>query len=259
MSDPAAPNAPATLAQRRIAGRLGWSGPVLILFARSVFAVAAQGLVAAGLAARGSAAPWREAEAWLPVYGTLIDLGCLLLLARLTRREGIRLRDLLGFARGRLGRDLLLALALVPPSLVFIVAGNAGASLLVFGRPEAAMLFSPLPLWAALYAVLVFPFIWGLVEQTTYNGYAVPRLTTLFGRTAPAVALVAFFWSVQHAFMPLTFDPQFMLYRALSPIPHSLFVILVWLRLRRILPLALAHGLMDGGAAFAGTLLPLLG
>ncbi len=257
MPEAVTPNATAALAERRVDGRLTWSGPILILFARSVLAVAAQGLVAAGFAARGSAAPWREAGAWLPVYGTLIDLGCLLL-GRLMRREGIRLRDLLGFERGRLGRDLLLALALVPPSLVFILAGNAGASLLVWGRPTAAMLFSPLPLWAALYAVLIFPFIWGLVEQTIYNGYAVPRLQVLIGRTAPAVALVAFFWSVQHVFMPLTPDPGFMLYRALSPIPHSLFIILVWLRLRRILPLALAHGLMDGGAAFAGTLLPLL-
>jgi hypothetical protein len=41
----------------------------------------------------------------LPVYGTLIDAGCLALLWRLTRREGIRLFDLVGFARTRLVRD----------------------------------------------------------------------------------------------------------------------------------------------------------
>lgn len=58
--------------------------------------------------------------------------------------------------------------------------------------------------------------------------------------------------------MPLTFDPQFMLYRALSPLAFSAFQALLYLRVRRILPLATAHWLMDGGDAFARTLWPLL-
>jgi hypothetical protein len=37
----------------------------------------------------------------------LIDAGCLALLWRLTRREGIRLFDLVGFDRTRLSRDAL--------------------------------------------------------------------------------------------------------------------------------------------------------
>jgi hypothetical protein len=48
--------------------------------------------------------------------------------------------------------------------------------------------FAPLPLPAALYGVLVFPFIWGLTEQMTYNGYLVPRLQVLFRSTFLAVA-----------------------------------------------------------------------
>jgi hypothetical protein len=38
----------------------------------------------------------------------LIDAGCLTLLWRLTRREGIRVLDLVGFERTRLVRDTLL-------------------------------------------------------------------------------------------------------------------------------------------------------
>jgi len=38
-------------------------------------------------------------------------------------REGIRLFDLAGFKRTRLGRDLLLGLALIPASLIFIYGG----------------------------------------------------------------------------------------------------------------------------------------
>jgi len=233
---------------------LFWTGPLLMLFARSALAVAAQGLVAAIYAVRGSGSAWREAEAWLPVYGTLIDAGCLALLWWLVRREGITLLDLAGFDRRRLGRDILLGLALIPPCLLFIFGGVAVSSLLIYGSIGSPQFNEPLPFPAALYAVLIWPLVWGFTEQMTYNGYLVPRFQVLSGSTGIAVAVVAFSWSFQHAFMPLTFDPAFMLHRLLSSVPNTIFMIFVFLRFRRLLPLAIAHWLMDG----ASVLLPLL-
>lgn len=49
-----------------------------------------------------------------------------------------------------------------------------------------------------------------------------------------------------------------MVYRLLSSIAHSTFITLVYLRVRRTLPLATAHWLMDGAAAFVSMLWPLL-
>jgi hypothetical protein len=106
------PNSSEALRRRLDAGTLTWRGPALMLFARAACAVGAQALVAAIFALRSSPTPWHDAEPWLPVYGTLIDAGCLALLWRLTRREGIRLLDLVGFERTRLVRDTLLGLAL---------------------------------------------------------------------------------------------------------------------------------------------------
>lgn len=152
----------------------------------------------------------------------------------------------------------MFGLAPIPPSLLFILGGNFASSLLVYSNLNAPDIYAPLPLPARLYAVLVFPLVWGITEQTTYNGYLAPRFQVLSGSTRFAVAVVAFFWSFQHVVLPLTFDPHFMLYRLLSPIPFSTFIILVYLRVRRILPLAVAHWLMDGWDAFARMLWPLL-
>jgi uncharacterized protein len=258
MSEIADSNSHAALLERRAAGYLTWLGPAMMLLARSVFAVAAQGLVAAIYAVRGSSSPWLDAAGWLPLYAILIDAGCLGALWRLSRREGIGLGDLIGFDRKRLGRDVLLGLAIIPPSLLLILGGNALSSLLVYGSVHAPDIFAPLPLWAALYAVLVFPLVWGITEQTTYNGYVLPRFQALSGNTPVAVAAVAFVWSAQHAVLPLTFDPQFMLYRLLSPLAQSTFFALVYLRIRRIVPLATAHWLMDGADSFVRILWPLL-
>src|SRR5690349_7480033 len=252
------PDSHRALVQRRDAGTLTWRGPALMLFARAALAVAAQAVFAGIYALRSSPAPWHEAGPWLPVYATLIDAGCLVLLWRFTRWEGIRLIDLLGFERSRLARDLLLGVALIPFCLAFIYGGVYAAGWLVYGTLTPPYLTGPLPLPAALYGILVFPFLWGITEQMTYNGYLLPRFQVLSGRTGLAVAVVAFVWSLQHAFMPQTFDPRFMAFRLLSPIPESVFVTLLYLRLRRLLPLALSHALMDGATVFIGSLLPLL-
>lgn len=248
------PNSPEALVERRAAGTLTWRGPALMLFARAACAVAAQAVVAAIFVLRASPTPWRDSEPWLPVYGTLIDAGCLTLLWRFTRREGIRLFDLVAFERARLVRDLLLGLALIPVSLVFIFAGTYAAGWIVYGSPRSAYFLGGLPLWASLYGMLVWPFVWGLTEQMTYNGYLLPRFQVLTRNTGLAVAAVSFVWAMQHAFMPLTFDGKFMTFRLLSSIPFSVFETLLYLRLRRLIPFALAHALMDG----ATVLIPLL-
>jgi len=239
-------------------GTLTWRGPALMLFARSIYAVAAQALVAAIFALRSSPTPWHDSESWLPVYGTLIDAGCLALLWQLTRRERIRLFDLVGFDRARLVRDVLLGLALIPVSLVFILGGVYSAGWIVYGTLTPPYLYGPLPLPAALYGVLVWPFLWGLTEQMTYNGYLAPRFRVLSRSMSQAVAWVALAWSFQHVVMPLTFDSKFMVFRLLSPVPFSVFQILLYLRLRRLVPFALAHALMDGAGVVIGVLLPQL-
>jgi hypothetical protein len=239
------PNSHDALLRRRKA-TLTWRGPALMLFARSAGAVGAQAVVAAVFALRGSPTPWHDSEPWLPVYGTLIDAGCLALLWRLTRREGIGLFDLVGFQRARLLRDTLLGFALIPVSLVFILGGTLAAGWLVYGTLTPPYLLGHLPLPAVLYGVLVWPFIWGLTEQMTYNGYLVPRFQVLARSTSVAIAVVAFVWSMQHAFMPLTFDAKFMAFRLLAPVPFSIFQTLLYLRLRRLVPLAVGHALMDG-------------
>ena len=252
------PNSHEALLRRQEAGTLTWRGPALMLFARAAFAVGAQAVVAAVFALRASPTPWHDAEPWLPVYGTLIDAGCLALLWRLTRREGIGLFDLVGFERARLVRDALLGFALIPVSLVFIYGGTYAAGWIVYGTLTPPYLLGGLPLPAALYGVLVFPFIWGLTEQMTYNGYLVSRFQVLCRSTSVAIAVVAFAWSMQHVFMPLTFDAKFMAFRLLASVPFSVFETLLYLRLRRLVPLAIAHALMDGVTVLIPVLVPLL-
>ena len=70
----------------------------------------------------------------------------------------------------------------------------------------------------------------------------------------PAMMLFAF----QHVVMPLLFDAKFMAFRMLSAVPNTVFQAALYLRLRRLVPFAIAHALMDGAGVLFGVLLPLL-
>jgi hypothetical protein len=56
----------------------------------------------------------------------------------------------------------------------------------------------------------------------------------------------------------LVFDADYMAFRLVSSIPHSLFMTVLYLRLRRVFTLAIAHALLDGASVFSSVLLPSL-
>ena len=91
--------------RRGDAGRWRGSWLVLFLLARSVFSLLAQALAAGVFALRSVPDPWVAAAPWFPVYGTLVDVGCLTALWWLTRREGIALFDLVSVDRSRWRRE----------------------------------------------------------------------------------------------------------------------------------------------------------
>ena len=83
--------------QPRVAdGRIPRYGPLLMLFARSIFILLAQGIIYLLFLLLEIPNASVVIRNWWPVYGTLVDMGCLALLFWLTRREGIRLSNLIG-------------------------------------------------------------------------------------------------------------------------------------------------------------------
>jgi hypothetical protein len=236
---------------RLAAGRLSWAGPFGVLAARTLLVILAQAGVALFFRSQGSPNPLLASASWWPVTGTLVDLGCLALLACLTRLEGVGLRDLVGLRKDRLVRDILLGLGfLVILFPVVMIGGSLLTGRLVYGtfQPElpGVLLAKPLPWWAALYSRMIWWVIWSAVEEMTYNGYALPRLQALTGgRTWLAVMLVGFAWAVQHAFLPFLFDLKVFLFLFLQMLPLVTAMQLLYLRFRRLPPLIILHGGMD--------------
>lgn len=230
-------------------GRVPRYGPLLMLVARSAFILLAQGityLLFLLLEVPNASVVIRN---WWPVYGTLVDVGCLALLLWLTRREGIRLTDLIGFDVKRLKTEIPLGFGLfliIFPVTIF--GGGMVAQLIAYGKlnpafPEYTFIYS-LPILALLYARILWWPIWSATEEMTYNGYVLPRLLAQTKSRWVSVAIVAFFFALQHSFLMLA-GFQFGFYMFLAFLPLSIAMLLVYLRIRRLPPLIVAHWLMD--------------
>jgi len=230
-------------------GKLPRFGPFFMLAARPLLALAAQGIwlvLFIQLQVPNASVAVRN---WWSVYGTLVDLGCLGLLILLTRREGIKLRDLIGFVKNKIKTDIPLGFGIIIVLFpVAVIGGGMLAKLIAYGSldpvfPEAAYIRT-LPLLAALYSRILWWPLWSVTEELTYNGYALPRLKVLTKSSWISVAIVCFFWSIQHSFLPWI-NLQHAFYLFLMFVPLTIGLQLVYLKVRRLTPLIIGHWMMD--------------
>ena len=256
-AEPAHPLPLIPTAQRT--ARPGWTGPLVLVILRSAMLLICQALMVLVLAAAHRPHTWRDAGGWWNVYGTVVDLACLLALRHFARQEGLGLRDLLGPIRMRRAADLLLGLGYFLIIFPFFLGGSYVARLLLYksSEPNPMVMLThlhPLPLWAAVYSLSLWWLIWSPTEELTYQAYALPRLQALTGRTWLAFVIVGFFWAAQHCALPLVLDWRFALYRFLSFLPGVLALMFFFWRKRRLAPLIVAHWPMDIAATIASAL-----
>lgn len=251
------PNSQAAVEARVAAGRISWTGPLLLLVARTLTFMAAQGAVALVFYARQIATPWHEAGYWWSVCFTSGDIVCLFGMRYFTRREGIELRDLFGPIRMHRAHDLWLGLAFFGIVFPFYLGGGYVAQRIFYGaqsNPSAYILHAhALPFWAVVYSFLVWWSINSATEECTYQAYVLPRLQALTGRIWIAVVSVGFWFTLQHCALGFVPDWRSIICRFFGFLPGCLMMICLYLRTRRLAPLIIAHWPMDLGAVIMTT------
>jgi hypothetical protein len=247
-------NSRSRVQERMAAGRIPWIGPLLLVAARTVCWFTFQCLLALIFFVLHRPDPFRTAGQWWMLYGTLSDCCCLLGMWYFTRREGIRLRDLIGPIRMRWGRDLFLGLGILALSYPLFMVGCQLAAWATYGSMtkvpiEFILQRHSLPKWAMIYSVTMWWVIQSATEEMTYEGYVLPRLQALTGRTWMAIAITGFWFAAQHCMFPFMPDWRYIVFHFVLFLPFLLFWMLIYLRIRRLSPLILAHWPMDIGVA----------
>lgn len=222
--------------------------PLLMLVIRSLLFLLFQVLIALTFFFKGSSAAWNDSAAWWPIAITLTDLVCLGFLVLFYQQEGKNFWAVFHIQRQSMKSDLLFMLGFLLIGGLVGYLPNIMSAKWLFGDPQIAlnMLVRPLPAWAAITGVVLFPLLQGLVEITTYMLYAMPRLEAGGLRPWISVGLASFWLSAQHIFAPFVLDGHFIVYRLVMFLPFAILLAVVMRVRPRIMPyMAVMHVLMD--------------
>jgi membrane protease YdiL (CAAX protease family) len=243
-------NTSAEIQKRIFSGQINRVTTILAVLIRPALFLAVQGLMVLLFILLKVSNPALSITSWWTVYGTLVDLLCLSALYFLIRREGISLFDLISFDKNSVKKDLVIGFGII--LLVFpvtIFTGSIIGSFSVYGSlqpnlPPGNPMTRTLPLWAAIYSKTIWWIINASAEETFYQGYALPRVKEIFGKTAPAVIWVGFCWAIQHSFLPFI-DLKYSIFAFLLFLPLSIAMQLIYLKVNRLFPLIIGHLGMD--------------
>lgn len=226
---------------------------LLILPLRTFFLFLAQGLFYLFYHLNGKKNSWALAGKWWSVWGSLADLGCLLILIKLTKREGLTLVDLFKPFSKQLVWKALLNLLIVLP---FSAVGSVLGSLIIYGSWHAdltpGVLYDRhLPVWGIVYSFIIWIPIWSATEEMTYNGYLATRIDSLKNQKWLTISVVCFWWAIQHSFLPFIPNWRYFAWRFISFIPCVLALVIIYMRTRNLSALVVAHLILDLGAVTA--------
>lgn len=105
----------------------------------------------------------------------------------------------------------------------------------------APMMIAPIPLWLAIINVLILPVSTALAEDGLYLGCGVNQIKNKYG----AILVPAFFFALQHSFIPTLFDVKYIIYRFLSFLPLTIILCIHYHKHRNPLPIMIGHAVID--------------
>lgn len=220
----------------------------IMLVFRTVIFFLIQAVIAAIFFFLGVPAPWDTSAGWWPITASLGSLATILLLFLLYRREGLNYWHLFHFQRKTLSLDLVTSLGIMVIAVPVAMLPNMILAKELFGDQQLAldMLIRPLPLWAVVISLTLFPVSIALSELPNYFTYVLPRMESKTDHTWLAVGLTSFWLSAQHISLPFIPDVRFILWRLVMFLPFALMLALILRWRSRLLPyLVIIHGLMD--------------
>ena len=174
------------------------------------------------------------------VVASAVNIVTILLLVIITRKSG-GYAKLIRYEKGKTRPPQIIGMIFF--ILLLGMGGMFLAGFLCYGVfPYAApMLIAPIPLWLAIVNILVLPVTTAFAEDGLYLGCGVNQIKNNYA----AVLLPAFFFALQHSFVPTLFDARYITYRFLSFLPLTILLCLHYRKHKNPLPIMVGHAVID--------------
>ncbi|MBE5883832.1 MAG: CPBP family intramembrane metalloprotease [Lachnospiraceae bacterium] len=174
------------------------------------------------------------------IVASVVNIAIILLLVFITRKNG-GYKKLINYEKGKSTPKQITKMIFI---ILFLgMGGMYLAGFLCYGVIPyfAPMMIAPIPLWIAIINILILPISTALAEDGLYLGCGVNQIKNKY----IAIFVPAFFFALQHSFIPTLFDVRYIVYRFLSFLPLTILLCMHYHKHRNPLPIIIGHALID--------------
>ena len=182
-----------------------------------------------------------EISNWWSVVASAVNILMIFVFLLATRNKNYSFSKLINLERGKTKpKQIVLMLLLI---LLVGMGGMYLAGFLCYGViPYAApMMIAPIPLWLAIINFFILPVSTALLEDGLYLGCGVNQIKDKY----IAIIVPAFFFALQHCFIPMLWDIRYIVYRFLSFLPLTIILCWRYYKNRNPLPIMIGHAVID--------------
>ena len=182
---------------------------------------------------------------WWSIAASIVNIIIILMLFFIAKNNKISYQELINYQKGKTKAKQIIGisvLVLVVGMIGMYVAGYICYGIIPYAAP---MMIAPIPVWLAVINTAVLPVTTAFAEEGLYLGCGVNQIQNKF----LAITIPAFFFALQHSFIPTLFDLRYIIYRFISFLPLTLILCWYYYKKRNPLPIIVGHAIIDVATA----------
>lgn len=191
------------------------------------------------------------------IYFTFVNILCFYILHRILKKEGSSFKDLLGYRKDRIGKDVLLGFLWLFVLYIPFSLGVIGTMFVMYGADfvshfetvfvgDIANTNLTRPywfLWVTALIALIFPFLNAPIEEFMYRGYAQPSFIKHYKKAWLGILIPAVGFALQH--IMLSASIQGAVVYAVAFFAWGIGSGIIYHKQQRLFPLIICHFIVN--------------
>ena len=178
---------------------------------------------------------------WWSIVATIVNIITILILLFVCKKMNITYKKLINYEKGKTKIKQVIIVALIV--LVFVSIGMNLAGLICYKviPYNAPMMAAPIPLILAIINFILLPLTVSFAEDGLYLGCGVNS----FKNKYLAILVPAFFYALQHSFIPTLWDVKYIIYRFISFLPLTIIFCYYYHKKKNPVPIMIGHAIVE--------------
>jgi membrane protease YdiL (CAAX protease family) len=178
---------------------------------------------------------------WWTVAATIINILMIGMLILTAKKCGMTYAELIKYEKGRTKIKEVVIIIII--TFFVGMTGMYLAGFICYGVIPymAPVMIEPIPKVLAIINVLLLPVTTALAEDGLYLGAGINNIKSKWA----GVFVPAFFYALQHCFIPTLFDMRYIIYRFLSFLPLTVVYCWYYRKKRNPVPIMIGHAAID--------------